>query len=304
MPSITFLPDNIKEEIHADETILDVAQRASVPLTHVCQGDSRCSTCRVQIIKGIEHVSPRSGPENEIARRMGFGQEIRLACQIKVSGDITVRRLVLDEEDIETTSLLIREANSAPIGFEKEVLILFADIRGFTSLADKLFPYDVIHILNRYFHLMNDVIVRHGGQINNYMGDGFLALFDVRVKEQDMLNGVKAGLEMLEVVDKKIKPYVHDFYGGDFRIGIGLHHGLVVAGSIGGRDNKRQTIIGDAVNFTSRIESSNKWLGTDFLISQDVYSVVQEKVKVKRVQSITVSGKPDLHTVYEVVGLV
>ncbi len=249
MPSITFLPDNRKEELHADETILEVAQRSSIPLTHVCQGDARCSTCRIQIIDGIEHVSPRSGPENDIAQRMGFGQDIRLACQAKISGDVTVRRLVLDEEDIETTSLLIRESNSARIGFEKEVMILFADIRGFTSLADKLFPYDVIHILNRYFHLMNEVIVRHGGQINNYMGDGFLALFDVRVKEQDMLNGVKAGLEMLDIVDKKIKPYVHDFYGGNFRIGIGLHHGVVVAGSIGGRDNKKQTIIGDAVNY-------------------------------------------------------
>ena len=303
MPSITFLPDNIKEEIHADETILEVAQRSSIPLTHVCQGDARCSTCRIQIIEGIEHVSPRSGSESEIAGRMGFGQEIRLSCQTKVSGDVTVRRLVLDEEDIETTSLLIRESNSAAIGFEKEVLILFADIRGFTSLADKLFPYDVIHILNRYFHLMNDVIVRHGGEINNYMGDGFLALFDVKVKEHDMLDGVKAGLEMLAVVDKKIKPYVRDFYGWNFRIGIGLHHGLVVAGSIGGRDNKRHTIIGDAVNFTSRIESSNKWLGTDFLISQDVYAVVQKRIKVNRVHSITVSGKPDIHTVYEVVGL-
>ena len=140
-------------------------------------------------------------------------------------------------------------------------------------------------------------------QINNYMGDGFLALFDVRVKEQDMLNGVKAGLEMLDVVDKKIKPYVRDFYGGDFRIGIGLHHGLVVAGSIGGRDNKRQTIIGDAVNFTSRIESSNKQLGTEFLISEDVYTVVRQKVRVNLTQTITIPGKSDVHTLYEVVGL-
>ena len=303
MPSITFLPDNRKEELLADETILDVAQRSSIPLTHVCQGNARCSTCRIQIIDGIEHVSPRSGPENDIAQRMGFGQDIRLACQAKISGDVRVRRLVLDEEDIETTSLLIRESNSARIGFEKEIMILFADIRGFTSLADKLFPYDVIHILNRYFHLMNDVIVRHGGQINNYMGDGFLALFDVRVKEQDMLNGVKAGLEMLDIVDKKIKPYVHDFYGGNFRIGIGLHHGIVVAGSIGGRDNKRQTIIGDAVNFTSRIEASNKQLGTEFLISEEVYTIVQKRIKVNPAQSITISGKSDVHTVYEVVGL-
>jgi adenylate cyclase len=303
MPSIIFLPDKKKEELHTEETILEVAQRSSIPLTHVCQGDARCSTCRIQIIDGIENAAPRSGPEKIIAERMGFGQDIRLACQTRISGDVTVRRLVLDEDDIDATSLLIRESNSARIGFEKEVMILFADIRGFTSLADRLFPYDVIHILNRYFHLMNDVIVRHGGQINNYMGDGFLALFDVRVKEQDMLNGVKAGLEMLDIVDKKIKPYVHDFYGGNFRIGIGLHHGVVVAGSIGGRDNKRQTIIGDAVNFTSRIEASNKQLGTEFLISEDVYTAIQKRIKVNRVQSITVAGKTDIHTVYEVVGL-
>jgi adenylate cyclase len=303
MPLITFLPDNIKEEILTDETILEVAQRASIPLMHVCQGDARCSTCRIHIVEGFENVSPRSHSESMIASQMGFGPEIRLSCQTKVSGNVKVRRLVLDEEDVETTSLLIQGSNSAPIGFEKEVLILFADIRGFTSLAEALLPYDVVHILNRYFHLMNEVIVRRGGHIDNYIGDGFLALFDVRVKEHDMLSGIKAGLEMLAVVDKKIKPYVRKFFGRDFRIGIGLHHGLVVAGSIGDRDNKRHTIIGDAVNFTSRIEASNKQLGTDFLISEDVYSVVWQKVKINLTKTITIPGKSNVHTLYEVVGL-
>jgi adenylate cyclase len=303
MPAITFLPDNIKEEIRTDETILDVAQRSSVPLAHVCQGNARCSTCRVQIVKGLENVSPRSDGENVIAGQMGFGPEIRLACQTRVSGDVSVHRLVLDEKDVEMTSLLIRESNAGQTGFEKEVLILFADIRGFTSLAEALLPYDVVHILNRYFYLMNEVIVRHGGHIDNYIGDGFLALFDVGAKQQDILSGIRAALEMLDVVQKKIKPYVRAFFGRDFRIGIGLHHGLVVAGSIGGLDNKRQTIIGDAVNFTSRIESSNKQLGTEFLISEDVYAVVQKRVKINRVQSITMPGKSEAHTLYEVVGL-
>lgn len=303
MPAITFLPDNIKEETRTDETILDVAQRSSIPLTHVCQGNARCSTCRVQIVKGLENVSPRSDGENVIAGKMGFSPEIRLACQAKVSGDVTVHRLVLDEVDVEMTSLLIRESNASQTGFEKKVLILFADIRGFTSLAEALLPYDVVHILNRYFHLMNEVIVRHGGHIDNYIGDGFLALFDVSAKQQDMLSGIKAGLEMLDVVEKKIKPYVRTFFKRDFRIGIGLHHGLVIAGSIGGLDNKRQTIIGDAVNFTSRIESSNKQLGTEFLISEDVYAVVRQKVRVNLTQTITIPGKSDVHTLYEVVGL-
>jgi adenylate cyclase len=234
---------------------------------------------------------------------MGFSKEIRLACQAKTTGDIKVRRLVLDEEDIETTSLLISESNSNIVGFEKEVLILFADIRNFTLMTKTLLPYDVVHILNRYFHLMNAVIARHGGHINNYMGDGFLALFDVQTTGQDMLRGITAGLEMLDVVTQKIRPYVREYFGMNFKIGIGLHHGLVVAGAIGGHNSKKQTIIGDAVNFTSRIESCNKQLGTEFLISEEVYAVVQKRVKVNLTQPISIHGKKDLHTLYEVIGL-
>jgi adenylate cyclase len=303
MPSITFLPDNITKEIRADETILDVAQRFSIPLMHICQGNARCSTCRVIVVEGKENVSPLSAKEQIIAGQMAFSKEIRLACQTKISGDVKVRRLVLDEEDMEVTSLLISESKSNMVGFEKEVLILFADIRGFTPMTETLLPYDVVHILNRYFHFMNQVITRHGGHINNYMGDGFLALFDVEATEQDMLRGITAGLEMLDVVKQKISPYVRTYFGRNFKIGIGLHHGLVVAGAIGGRDSKKHTIIGDAVNVTSRIELCNKQLGTEFLISEEVYVVIQNRVKVNLFKSISIPGKAGLHTLYEVVGL-
>jgi adenylate cyclase len=114
---------------------------------------------------------------------------------------------------------------------------------------------------------------------------------------------IHAGLEMLDVVDQRIRPYVKEYFGRRFKIGIGLHYGIVVAGMIGARKNKRHTVIGDAVNFTSRIESINKQLGTQFLISEDIYAVIQKSIKINRTHKIKIRGKAGMHTVYEVVGL-
>ena len=187
---------------------------------------------------------------------------------------------------------------------EKNVLILFADISGFSTLAETLLPYDIIHLLNRYFHMMNEVVIQHGGKINNYMGDGFMAIFDIKNDERDLLRGIKAGLEMLDAVNNHLRPYTQKFFRNDFKIGIGLHYGSVVVGTIGSGDNKRHTIIGNAVNFASHIESSNKLLGTEFLISENIYKLVYSSIKVKKIQKISIPGKAGLQILYEVLGLV
>jgi adenylate cyclase len=297
------LPDLKEITAQQDETILEVALRAGIPLVHVCSGNGRCSTCRVKITEGLENVSPRTIDEYKIAEGLSFTRDIRLACQTRIKGDITVRRLVVDNEDVGLTSLLIQQAGSDHVGVEKEILILMADVRDFTHLTEILLPYDIVHILNRYFNLVDEVIEKHGGRVVNYMGDGFMALFEIKNPEEDALSAVKAGLSLLRDVQKRMQPYVRGLFGEDFEIGIGLHHGLVVAGTVGSRDNKRQTVIGDAVNFASRIESINKKLGTRFLISRAIYSLVQSRIKIRRKYTMSLKGKSGTHTVYEVVGL-
>ena len=210
---------------------------------------------------------------------------------------------MVDNEDVELTSLLIQQAGSEHAGVEKEILILMADIRDFTHLTEILLPYDIVHILNRYFNLVDEVIERYGGRVVNYMGDGFMALFETKNPEEDALSAVKAGLSLLQAVQERMQPYVRRLFGENFEIGIGLHHGLVVAGTVGRRDNKRQTVIGDAVNFTSRIESINKKLRTRFLISKAIYSLVRRKIKIRRKYTMSFKGKSGAHTVYEVIGL-
>ena len=303
MPSIYFLPDDKKFGVRDGESIRDSALQNGIRIAHVCGGKARCSTCRVLVLEGLENCSPRSDKEKNIARDLAFSPDIRLACQTKVKSDVKVRRLTLDEYDVELTSRFITGEQSNLAGVEKHVFIMFVDIRGFTTFSESLLPYDVIHILHRYFHYIDEAVTRHGGFIDNYMGDGFMALFEVESPEEGALSAVKAGLELFNVLKVRIKPYVEKLFGKAFEIKVGLHCGLVVAGTVGGSDYKKTMVIGDAVNFSSRIESANKQAGTRFLISKDVYVKVADSILVDRKLQLEIPGKTGIHILYEVVGL-
>jgi adenylate cyclase len=303
MPLIRFLPDDRKIEVRDGESILDAALRTGITMAHICGGKSRCSTCRVLVMEGLENCSSKTTEEQDIADQLGFSPEIRLACQTRLTGNAKVRRLILDEHDVELNSRFIMGKESGLVGVEKHVFIMFLDIRGFTAFAESLLPYDVIHVLNRFFHFMNQVIRRHGGYIDNYMGDGFMALFEVDDPESGALSAVKAGLGMLTIVKDRMSPYVANLFGKTFEVGIGLHYGLVVAGTVGYGENINTTVIGDAVNFASRIESANKEMGTNFLISKDVYEYpkVSSSIQFNRTFHIKIPGKTGVQTLYEVI---
>jgi len=302
MPKIRYLPDDKEIEIAAGETILQGAVRAGIALAHICGGNGRCSTCRVIVLEGLEHFAPRNSKEQAIAEQLHFDAPVRLACQTTVTGRVTLRRLVLDDEDVELSSLFIRGVEPGLTGVEKHALILFGDIVGFTSFAESLLPYDVIHVLNRYFHRLGEVILRHGGHIDAYMGDGFMALFEADDPKEGALLAIRAGLEMIEAV-QKLGPYLKELYQRGFEIRLGLHYGQVVAGTLGAPGNKKMTVIGDAVNLASRIEAANKRVGTHFLISADAYALVKEHVRLGQRTRLTLPGKSGKYTLYEVIGL-
>jgi adenylate cyclase len=301
MPQIYYLPDEKTVETDADECILAASLTAGIPHTNVCGGNARCSTCRVMILDGLEYCSPRTEKELALAEHLNFCPSIRLACQTKITGDVNLRRLVLDDADVELTSQLKKGVPTSSVGEEKEVAILFADIRGFTNFAEALVPYDVVHVLNRYFLRMDQAIMRNGGYIDNYMGDGLLALFGVDSNDDASLNAVKAGLEMLEEMER-LRPYLQTIYDRCWEIGIGIHYGEAVIGTIGG-SVRRTTIIGDSVNFASRIESANKELRTNLLVSERVYEMVKDKVLVNQRVKLKIKGKTGEYELYQIIGL-
>jgi len=307
MAMLEFLPDHRTCAIGADESILSAAIRAGIPHTHVCEGRARCSTCRVFIMEGSEHCVVRTAEEQALAKRLALGPQIRLACQTRVTGDIKLRRLVLDDEDVQ----LIRQVGDcasspegASAGEERRMVILFADIRDFSALAESLPPYDVIHLLNRFFYDMSGVIERHGGTVNNFIGDGLMALFDAQPpsNEDASARAVTAGLEMIELVRARLVPYVRMFYEKELRIGIGAHLGDVVLGAVGVGPRRQITAIGDAVNLASRIEATNKSFGTEFLVGGEVHQRVSEQFEMRAYNPITLRGTSEQRSLYEVLG--
>ncbi|MCC3469749.1 MULTISPECIES: adenylate/guanylate cyclase domain-containing protein [unclassified Microcoleus] len=304
MPQIHYLPDDRAIEIDDDDIILEASLRAGIPHTHACGGSARCSTCRVLIVEGLEFCSPRNSAEDELAQKLRLEPEIRLACQTQVAGGkVILRRLAIDSEDLETfNDEIAGNLISAPVGQEKKIAILFADIRGFTAFAESLLPYDVIYLLNRYFQKMGYVINRNGGMINNYMGDGFMALFGLENSEKAAEQAVRAGVEMLEELDK-LNPYFETLYSHRLRIGIGIHCGLAVVGNLGAKKNQTVTAIGDAVNFASRIEAANKQVGTSLLISEETYEEIKDLAIVNQCVSVKIPGKSGEYPLYEVVGM-
>ncbi len=303
MAKINCKPDNNVIETLKNETVLQACLRKGIPMAHICGGKGRCTTCRIHVSGDEGCLYKLTADENKIAEKMEWDSDIRLACQTRAKKDVTIRRLVLDDLDVELTSLFIDNAAAGATGTEKHIFILFADIRGFTALSETLLPYDVIHILNRYFHAMGEVISSHGGYIDNYLGDGFLALFEGVDPHEIARNAINAGLEMLRIIHKDIQPYVQQLWNKDFKIGIGLHYGLVVAGSVGSLGDKRETVIGDAVNFASRIESANKIRNTQFLISKDVFKFVSDKLKINQKINVNIPGKVGKYLLIEVLAL-
>jgi len=252
------------------------------------------------VLEGLENCPPRNEREQVLASRLGLEDSIRLACQTRPRGDLRVRRLVLDAQDIHITSQLAVENQTAEVGTERQVAILFSDIRGFTTLAERLYPYDVIHLLNRYFDRMVTIIEAHGGRVDNLIGDGILAVFCEGEARQQAIQAVNSGREMLASA-REFAGYVQEAYAvSSFRIGVGVHSGLAVLGSVGRGRSLRQTVIGDAVNLASRVESSNKSFGTDFLISQEVQELIDGDVPTGREFETEIKGKSGCFRLYEV----
>ncbi len=291
-------PDNKKIDISVNETILTASLRNNVAHLSACGGTGKCSTCRVEITNGLENCSSRSELEEKQAKKLSFPENIRLACQTTINGPISYRRLLLDKRDLGSSNQLVNTKLES-VGTIRNLSIMFSDIKGFTPFSESLAAYDVIFILNRYFSIMRDVIIRNGGEVNNYIGDAILAIFGLKDSRQQTLRAANAAVEMLAEMDE-FKKYLKKAYGREFDMRIGVHFGEVILGSVGSGEDKKFTVIGDTVNIASRIEAINKDAGTRFLISDVAYERIKDDVEVRNFVRLKLRGSSNLITLHEV----
>ena len=274
---------------------------AGIECKHECGGNARCSTCRIIVLEGIENCLPRNLAETELAKKKSFSEEIRLACQTYSSGNLKLRRLVLDKQDIETA---VNEgvAHNAIPKREEKLAILFCDIRSFTNFSEKNYPYDVIHMLNRYFNEIGKEIDENSGYIDKYMGDGIMVLFGLNPKKGNpSVHAIQAGLGILNSLEN-INSYLRKNFHIEFKIGIGIDYGNVLIGEIGYKLKMQFTAIGDTVNMASRIEGMTKKTHSNFLISDSTYQSVKDLglFEFGKKFRTEIRGKSGLYVLHEV----
>jgi adenylate cyclase len=157
----------------------------------------------------------------------------------------------------------------------RRVAVMFVDFRSFTAGARDRPPQEVVDRLDGAFAVLVDILDRHGGIVNKFLGDGFLALFGAPLQADDAAHqAVAAAREMLEANDR-----ANTATSWPLRIGIGIHFGEVVAGNIGSPRRKEYTVIGDTVNFAARLEALNKDFNSQFLISQAVHEALGDSCR-------------------------
>ena len=180
----------------------------------------------------------------------------------------------------------------------RSICVMFLDIRNFSAFAEKQTPEAVVAYLDSLFDFMIEIVNRHHGIINKFLGDGFMAVFGAPVSDgADCLNGVEAAREILsriedEVAAARVLPT---------SVGIGVHSGEAVTGSIGSSLRREYTVIGDVVNVASRIEQLNKQFGSQLLISETVWQAVRDKIDYATPKgAVQVKGREAPIQIYQV----
>lgn len=195
-------------------------------------------------------------------------------------------------------------AGKVALGGESlEVTILFTDIRSFTSISEKMDPQQLVGLLNEYFTEMVGIVMSEDGVVDKYIGDAIMAVFGAPVpKPKDAINAVRAAVRMRHAL-RHLNVRLEERGVPPLRTGIGIHTGEVVAGNIGSEKRMEYTVIGDAVNLASRLESNTKELGVNVLISEDTYARTKDVIEARPVREITVKGRKQPVMTYEVLGM-
>ncbi len=193
----------------------------------------------------------------------------------------------------------IRAGNAEKV----EVSVLFSDIRSFTSLAESMLPEDIFNMLNKYLAFVEPPIRSNNGYVDKYIGDGIMALFENGKNQNSAYNAILAALEMQQAL-KKYNETRKTNEKPPLQMGIGLHTGDVIIGTLGGNERMDSTAIGDAVNLASRIEGMTKIYGVTLLVSDYTLSLLanREEFIVRFVDTATARGKTEPVGIWEIIG--
>lgn len=279
-------------------TLLEISRLNGVAHASVCGGKARCSTCRVRIVEGANQQTAPEQNERRLLARIGAPETVRLACQLRPETEITVQRLV---DPGTATDRANYDRDPFHWGVERRITLMFADIRGFTTISEKNFAFDIVFVLNRFQADMSRAIEANGGKIDKYLGDGLMAIFGADGRDDGGAAEAIAAARAMEESVASLNQEFRQLIGADLRIGVGLHTGPAILGRIGGSPNSASlTALGDTVNSAARLEEMTKTFKTFCVASDATIAASGFDVSGAEAHDVPVRGRAETMKVWAI----
>lgn len=244
------------------QSVLEALRSAGVPHASVCGGRARCTTCRIRIDEGSTELPLPVEVETRALRRIGAAPDVRLACQTRPTHNVAITPLLPA-----TASAKDAYRPGGVQGHEQEVAVMFVDLRGSTRLGEARLPYDVVFILNQFFAEMYAALKATGGHYAQFSGDGLMALYGLGgTMEDGCRNALRGALEMGKRLDSLNQRLAHEL-NEPLRMGIGVHSGEAIVGTMGPPASPNLSAIGDSINIAARLESLTKTYDCALVVS-------------------------------------
>ncbi|HET7005486.1 MAG TPA: adenylate/guanylate cyclase domain-containing protein [Candidatus Binatia bacterium] len=289
-------PDGRKVRVPRGFSVLEASRFAGIPHASVCGGRGRCSTCRVRVAGAPAALPPASAAEQKLLQRVGAPPNVRLACQLRPTGNISVTPLL--PANAQASDGYAQPAYLA--GQERTIAVLFADLRSFTGIAERKLPYDLVFLLNSYFEAVGASITTAGGAVDKFVGDGVMALFGVDSgPEEGCRQALAAAQAMIASVDGLSRALSEEL-SVPLRIGIGVHCGPAVVGRMGYGESIHVTAIGDTVNVASRLQDATKEFQCQLVFSEEVAKQSGVKITGLPRHELTVRNRQGALTIFAI----
>jgi len=268
-------------------SVLEASLRHQVPHASVCGGRARCSTCRIRVIGDCATLPEPSNREAFVLNRVGTGSDpaIRLACQLRPETDISFFQIFMPQTAAAGAS------GPSHIGEERYLVSMFVDMRGSTRLAEHRLPFDTVFVVNRFLGAVSQAVIECGGQPNQFLGDGQLALFGLATNRKTACRQALKAAAMIAANVEQLNQFLGHDLREPIRFGIGIHSGEVIVGDIGYRDHMVFTALGDAVNVAARLQDMTKSLGCEAILSDEVRATAGLAADALPQQQVEIRGR-------------
>lgn len=276
-------------------SILEAIRDAGIPHASVCGGRARCTTCRVRIGDGLAALPPPRPAEAKALARIEAAPNVRLACQTRPRESVTVTPLLPAGAD----AALARRPGS-PQGREQRIVAMFVDLRESTQLAEGRLPYDVVFVMNQFFAEMYQALRASNGYYAQFRGDGLLALYGLQSELAQACREALAGAaEMQRRMDRLNASLAADL-AQPLRIGIGVHAGVAIVGTMGPPDASIHSAIGDNINIAARLEGMTKAYRCTLVVSEETLRTAGIDPRGAPLHRVRVRGRTERLNVYAV----